>query len=401
MEKELNDLIIRSVQQVQQAKVPFDRYLNAYMNWDNRLILIKGSRGVGKTTLLLRHIQQQKYSNKEALYASLDDLWFNKYSIVQLGEWWVQQGGIKLLLDEVHKYKDWTREIKILYDRFPKLQMVLTGSSAIELNKGEGDLSRRARVYQMQGLSFREYLQIELGIVLPTYSFTDIIQNSTAISLEITNQLKPLQYFSDYLSKGYFPFYQEDSEGYHHRLRQVIQVVLEVDIPAVQHVDYNSVLQIKKLLAIIADLVPYKPNVSKLSQQVGISRETLVKYLQHLSQSGILQLLYSHIGGISLLNKPEKIYLNNTNFAYALSAQQPDKGAISETFAINQLSLNHQLSYPETADILVDGKYYLEIGGKQKSKKQLPDNKLGFILADNTEIAIGNKIPLWMIGMMY
>ena len=401
MENVLGDLIVRSVQQVSQGKVPFDRYLNDYINWDNRLILIKGSRGVGKTTLLLRHIQQKSYTNKEALYASLDDLWFNKYSIVQLGEWWVQQGGIKLLLDEVHKYKDWTREIKILYDRFPTLQIVLTGSSAIELQKGEGDLSRRARVYQMQGLSFREYLQIELGMVLPTYSLGDILQNSTQISLEVSNQLKPLKYFSAYLAKGYFPFYQEDLEGYHHRLRQVIQVVLEVDIPAVQHVDYNSVLQIKKLLAIIADLVPYKPNVSKLSLQVGISRETLVKYLQHLSQAGILQLLYSDTGGISLLNKPEKIYLNNTNFAYALSANQPDKGAVRETFAINQLALNHQLSYPDTADILVDGKYWLEIGGKQKSKKQLPNNNNGYVLADDIEIGTGNKIPLWMIGMMY
>ena len=401
MIEELNELVIRSIQQLNQTEVKFDRYLNTYINWDSRLILIKGSRGVGKTTLLLRHIQQQKYNSTEALYASLDDLWFNKYSIVKLGEWWVQQGGVKLLLDEVHKYKDWSREIKILYDRFPQLQIVITGSSAIELHKGEGDLSRRSRVYQMHGLSFREYLQLELGTSLPSYSFEEIIQNSTNISLEITKKLKPLKYFSDYLSKGYFPFYKEDLEGYYHKLRQVIQVVLEVDIPAVQQVDYSSVLQIKKLLAIIADLVPYKPNVSKLSLQIGISRETLVKYLQHLAQAGILELLYSNANGISLLNKPEKIYLNNTNFAYSLSSNQPDKGAIRETFAINQLTLNHQLSYPKTADILVDGKYYIEIGGKQKSKKQLPLNEKGFVLADDIEIAIGNKIPLWLLGMMY
>ncbi len=397
----LDALITRSIQQTEQVDIQFDRYLNEEINWNNRLIIIKGSRGVGKTTLLLKHIKQNNFKSTEVLYASLDDLWFNKYSIVQLGEWWVQQGGKKLLLDEVHKYEGWTREIKNLYDRFPKLQMVLTGSSAIEIIKGEGDLSRRSLVYTLQGLSFREFMQIENNLKLDSYTLEELLHNSTEISNKISNKHKPLQHFNNYLKGGYYPFYKEDDKGYYQRIQQVIQLVMESDIPSIQHIEYSAVQMMKKLLIIIADLVPYKPNISKLSAQVGLSRETLVKYLQYLSQAGILQMLYSDTGGISLLNKPEKIYLQNSNLAYALSLNKPEKGAVRETFAMNQLSLKHQVAYPDKGDFLVDKKYLFEIGGKQKSQQQISGKKNAFVIADDIEIALGNKIPLWMLGFLY
>ncbi len=381
------------------VETSFKRYLAAKIRWQNRLIVITGARGTGKTTLMLQRMKES-LSLDESLYVSLDNLYFATHTLTDLAEAFVQRGGRYLFLDEIHKYPNWSVEVKNVYDHLPDLHLVLSGSSATELLRSQGDLSRRALFYHLQGLSFREFLAYTGRAALDVIALEDLLKNPLDAARTILEKVKPLAFFREYLVSGYYPFFREDPEGYHQRLRQVLNAVLETDIPAVFPIDYYSVWKVKKLLEVISEMVPFKPNVKKLSEQIGISRDTLIRYLQYLAKADILLLLYSQNKGVSLLNKPEKIYLNNTNLAYALSSSL-QTGTARETFFANQLSPGHRLRFNKQGDFLVDDSYVFEVGGRKKGHRQISGLKNAFVVADDLELPVAGKIPLWLFGFLY
>ena len=385
---------------IQSVNTNFKRYLHDEIKWNNRLIILVGARGVGKTTLMLQYMKDNLPINDESIYISLDDIYFTTNSLINFVEEFSQNGGKHLFIDEVQKYKRWITEIKNIYDNYPNISIVISGSSAIQLLTSEADLSRRALYYTLNGLSFREYLNYNYNYQLDAIPLNTITKNHLPLSLELSSKIKPIKAFKEYLQLGYYPFFKEDPETYHKRLSQVINTVIEVDIPNVFSIELNAIHNIKKLLGIISELVPFKPNVKKLSEQIGISRDTLVKYLQHLEKANIINLLYSQNKGISLLNKPEKIYLNNPNISFALN-NEVNIGNLRETFFLNQLISSHKVRYSGVGDFKVDDNYLFEIGGKNKSAKQIRGIPNSWVVADDIEISIGNKIPLWLFGFTY
>ncbi len=276
------------------------------INWNNRLIAIVGARGVGKTTLLLQHIKENHKNLNEVLYVSLDNLYFGKNSLSEFTNEFVKFGGKYLFIDEVHKYPNWSIEIKNIYDDYPELFIVITGSSALDIHKGKGDLSRRIVIYKMNGLSFREFIQLKYKQDFKTYTLSEITKNAIELSQSINSRIKPIKLFNEYLKTGYYPFFTEGKEHYYKRLEQAVNEILETDLPSIEPIDFSAVYNIKKLLMVIAELVPFKPNVSKLSKQIGINRDTFVKYLYWLQRAELLLLLSSDTFGIAKMNKPEK-----------------------------------------------------------------------------------------------
>ncbi|HET8861508.1 ATP-binding protein [Marivirga sp.] len=385
---------------IQRVDTSFKRYLWNEINWNSRLIIITGARGVGKTTILLQYIKANLPVNEETLYVSLDDIYFSKNSLIDFAEEFIREGGKYLFIDEAQKYPGWSKEIKNIYDNYPDLQLVVSGSSSIELLKSEGDLSRRALYYNLNGMSFREYLNFEYNHDLVAYKLDDLLTQSLKISQVVNEQTKIFPAFNDYLKYGYYPFYKEDKDSFHKRLQQVINTVLELDIRDNFQVDANATHLIKKLMAEIASMVPFKPNIKKLSEKIGITRDTLVKYLQLLDKADLISLVYSQARGVSILNKPEKILLNNSNLAYALN-DQINKGSLKESYFVNQLKLKHKIRYAEAGDFIVDDIITFEVGGKNKTKKQIANIENAWIAADDMEYAIGNKIPLWLFGFTY
>lgn len=389
--------------QLQNVSMPFFRYLHNRIDWTNRLIFILGARGSGKTTLLLQHIKKNfGEAPKNVLYASLDHIWFSANKLYDLGQDFVMNGGEYLFLDEVHKYKDWSQEVKNLYDAFPELHIVLTGSSILEIYKGNADLSRRAVQYTLQGMSFREFLLFEKGIVFEAIPLEELIVNHLQLCSVITKQLKILPAFGHYLDYGYFPYYKENIKSYHLRLIQTVNTVLEIDLPAVESIDYYSIDKIKQLLYIIAQMVPFSPNISQLSQQIGVSRNSLLSYIRYLERSHIIQTLEQQNGKPGRLTKPEKIYLHNTNYNFAFAVNhQPDIGNVRETFFCNQLKPVANVSFTSKTDFRVNDRYYFEVGGRNKGHEQIVGLDRAYIAADNIELGFGNKIPLWLFGFLY
>ncbi len=378
----------------------FQRSLMEDIRWDTRLIGITGSRGVGKTTLILQYLKREFVGREEqSLYVSLDHIWFATHSLTELADQFSKQGGIQLVLDEVHKYPNWSREIKNIYDFYPEIKVVFTGSSLLEILNASADLSRRALIYQLTGLSFREFLNLENVLELPRISLEDVFENHVALASEISNQIRPLKYFPKYLSHGYYPFYRDFGDFTDQQIRSVVNLILEVELPQLRKFDLAYVPKIKQLLSVIADSVPFIPNVSKLSQKIGINRTTLLTYLTYLKESKLTNNLYSSNTGISVLQKPEKLFLENTNLAYSLGSNV-DVGNLRETFFLNQLSYKHAVTLPVNADFKIDQKWTIEVGGKNKD---LPDPKLAgyFVAADEIEIGFGPKIPLWLFGFLY
>ena len=389
--------------QLQSVNMSFLRFLHEKIDWTNRLIFILGARGSGKTTLVFQHIKKN-YGNtpKNVLYASLDHIWFSANSLYDLGTSFVMQGGKYLFLDEVHKYKNWSQEIKNLYDAFPELNIILTGSSILEIYKGQADLSRRAVLYSLPGMSFREYLSIEGLVNYNDISLSDLLNNHIEISSDITSKVKILPAFDNYLKYGYFPYYKENIISYHARLIQTVNVVLETDLPSVENIDYYSIDKIKKLLYVIANMVPFTPNISRLSRKIEVTRNSLLSYIRYLERGQIIQTLEQKGGRLGKLTKPEKIYLQNTNYNYAYSgSQMPDKGNVRETFFCNQLKQVAEVDFSEKTDFNVDDLYNFEIGGRNKGREQIMGLENAFIAADDIEIGFANKIPLWLFGFLY
>jgi len=371
------------------------------IDWDNRFIGIKGSRGVGKTTMILQHIKQQYNAYDKVLYVSLDDLYFTENRLYDLVSEFYLQGGRLLTLDEVHKYKNWAIELKNIYDDFSYLKVIFTGSSLLHFRKAKADLSRRAVIYQMPGLSFREYLNFEGVHKFDSFDLEDILNHHVEIAMQVKAHIRPLEYFSDYLSHGYYPFYLENKLSFHRKLEEIILTILEVDIPQFINMPSANIYYLKKLLQILSHSVPFKPNMTSLSTRTGISLNTLKQYLYLMHDAEIVSLLRLPSKGINSLNKPEKIYIDNSNMMFTLSDQQPDKGNIRETFFINQLKQGNQISASKDVDFIVNEKFHFEIGGRNKTKRQIINLGNSWIIKDNIEIGSGNVIPLWLFGFLY
>ena len=394
----MNELINYSKKKIASASNVFKRYLFERIDTDRQLIGIKGARGSGKTTLLLQLLKDKNKS--EVLYVSLDNLYFTNNSLYDLASAFSKRGGKYLYIDEVHKYPNWSQEIKNIYDSMEDLKLIFTSSSALEINKGKYDLSRRAVIFDLVGLSYREFLEFKYSIKLPAVSFVDIISKHEDIVDLYLNNIKPLKYFEEYLEIGYYPFFKKEGKFYHQQLAQTINIVIETDLPAIYNVDYNTVLKLKKILFLLGEMVPYIPNLKKLAQQVGTTRDSLLKYLHLLHNAHILKWLGRDSFGINFMNKPEKLYLDNTNIAFALT-KNADLGTLRETFFLNQVSAESKVTYPEVGDFMVDDEYLVEVGGKSKDYKQIAGINNSFIAADNIEYGNGNKIPLWLFGFLY
>ena len=386
-------------QLLENTSLDFTRYLFQEINWNNRLILLKGSKGVGKTTMLLQHIKRGFDDKSKAFYATVDASWFATHTIVDLAEYLVSHGVTHLFLDEVHKYLGWNRQIKEIYDSFPKLNIVVTGSSMLQLSNTDADLSRRCRVYVMQGLSFREFLELENIAHLQTISLEAILKNHQDIAAHITNQLPIQKYFEQYLEYGYYHFYKEEGDGFAMRLDNVVNSIIQVEIPSVEKISYELVYKIKILLGILAELNPYTLNVSDLAAKLSASRDSVYKMLDLLQKAGLIRRLYQKSSGMKRLQKPEKILFDNTNLMYALSSRS-DAGTLRETFTANMLC-THKQAMPAKGDLLIDDSYLFEVGGKGKDYGQIANIPDSYVIADGIDVGMGNKIPMWLFGFLY
>ena len=378
------------------------RSIDKSIAWEARLIGIRGARGVGKTTLLLQHIKNTFADDLQSvLYVSLDNLWFSEHRLIDLADEFHKKGGEWLFLDEVHKYPEWARTLKNLYDEYPDLHIVFTGSSLLEILDARADLSRRALMYELQGLSFREYLNFETGSFFAPISLPDLLERHESIAPDIVANIKPFKYFSAYLQTGYYPYYLEGRETYYRRLEETIMMILEFELPLLRRIDISYVPKLKQLLSIIAESAPFIPNISKLSERMLIHRQTLLSYLQYLGESKLTHSLFRNTQGIKALQKPDKLYLDNTNLAYLFRGDRADIGTLRETFLLNQLAKDHGVTYTQAGDFLVDGSTTIEVGGKNKTGRQIKDSAEGFIAADNLEYGFGRKVPLWLFGFLY
>lgn len=363
---------------------------------------IKGLRGVGKTTLLLQYLKDEYPLKPQALYATADNPWFYENSLFDLIAQWNKNGGKLLLIDEIHKYPNWTRELKVGYDGHPDMQFIFTASSAFDIFRSEADLSRRATVYCLPGMSFREYLEFVHGLSLPTISFTDILARGIEISRDIITKLKPLPFFKEYLRIGYFPFSAKgDDDLIQPKIGRIINAVLENDLAFVQDYSPANIRKIKQLLGVIAESVPFSPNISKIADRLKIGRNTVYNYLEQLELARILNFIRKPGKGITALQKPDKIYFENTNLLFAMQANA-NAGTIRETFFLNQIKNSDiPVHLAEQGDFLVNKKWTFEIGGKGKTGSQIKDIDNAWLVKDDIEYAFGRDIPLWMFGLMY
>jgi uncharacterized protein len=396
----MEELLFEFQQKTAQLSLSFKRYLINDIDLKNRLIAIKGARGSGKTTLLLQ-IAKQKLDLNKTLYVSLDHIYFFENKLYYLAKEFSDYGGKNFLLDEVHKYPNWSREIKLIYDNFPSLNVIFTSSSMLEIYKAESDLSRRAISYNLKELSFREFIALEMGIELPVKAFEDIIENHNQIATVLLQTIKPLPLFSKYLKIGAYPYFKESEENYNQKLLNTINLIIEIDINAVEDLNYETLVKLKKLLITIATSAPFTPNITKLSEKVGVSRNTLIQAIKILDRAGLVIELYKDTTGIGVLTKPEKLFLNNTNLMFALAKENTNIVNVRETFFLNQFRGVREINLSAVSDFIIDKKYTFEIGGKNKSKKQIANLENAFVVKDSIEIGFGNNIPVWLFGLMY
>lgn len=378
------------------------RYLYTQIDWNQRLVGILGARGTGKTTLMLQYLKLNYGANYLAMYASLDRLFLSDFSLYDLAEQFYKNGGVHLFIDEVHKYPDWAIELKGIYDDFPSLKIVFSGSSALLLHKSEADLSRRASIYRLHNLSFREFIQFKTGQVFQPVELEQILMNHLPISVSINQQVKPLILFQEYIRSGAYPYYFEHPALFYDRVTATVKTIIETDFPAIASFTYSSIVSLQRVLAFIADSVPYKPNISELSRKTGVARDILLKMIDLLVRADLLMMFRQDSSPTGYLTKPEKLFLHNTTLAWALSAKgEPDIGNLRETFFMNQVSSIHQLTLPKTGDFLINNKYTVEIGGANKTKKQIIDTADSFIVQDQIETGYLNTVPLWLFGFLY
>lgn len=378
----------------------FKRYLYSQINWKARLIGIKGARGVGKTTMLLQHILENYKDVDQTLYVSLDDLWFSSFTLMDLVDWAYQHGIMRLYMDEVHRYENWAVNLKNIYDNYPDMSIVYTSSSLLIMDNAKVDLSRRQTTYTLGGLSFREFLALEQVIDIEPMPLTELLKNHVSHAMRIVKEIKVAPLFEAYLEHGCYPFYRESVEDFASRLREVVSLVIDTDLPSVENVSFETVQKVKRLLMLISERVPFVPNMSELWKQLETNNELGLRMLYALDKAQILGLLTSKAKNYKYLFKPDKIFLGNPNLMHALCSVV-DKGNERETFFFSQLSLANDLKYPKNGDFLVNDKYLFEVGGRRKNFEQIADVPNSFLAVDDTEVGVGNRIPLWMFGLLY
>jgi predicted AAA+ superfamily ATPase len=380
---------------LRKTSLNFKRYLLPKINWESRLFGIVGPRGVGKTTLVLQHIKEN-HSPDNTLYISMDNLYFANHSLLETADKFYKDGGKFLFVDEIHKCPKWSLSLKHLYDNYPDLKIVFTGSSVLDILKGSADLSRRATLLHLQGLSFREYLQLFHNIEVPVLSFQEILAHKS-------NDLKekigsPIKFFNDYLQHGYFPF--ANDEDFYSHLQQVIIQTMESDILLYANMNVSTGRKLLKLLAIIADSVPFKPNFSNLAKSIEASKNSIADYFYYIEKAGMIAQLREKTDSMLVLGKVEKVYLDNTNLAFCLSEKDPNIGNLRETVFFNQMRVNQKVFRSEKADFNIDNLTF-EVGGKSKNQKQIEGLKNAFIVKDDIEYGYKNVLPLWAFGLNY
>lgn len=378
---------------LQNTTTDFKRYLYKEVSWGSRMVGIIGPRGVGKTTMILQYIKEN-LDSKKALYVSADDMYFGENKLVDLADDFYKNAGEYLFIDEIHKYDGWSRELKNIYDSYPTLNIVFTGSSVLDILKGSADLSRRALIYQLQGLSFREYLAYFHHYESGVYSLEQIVNNE----VKLGDIKHPLPLFNDYLQNGYYPFGGES--GLNLRLGQIIIQTLETDIPQYANLNVGTSRKLKQLLSIIGQSVPFKPNFSKISEMINVSRNSLDDYFSYMEKAGLIGQLRNETGGIRGLGKVDKVYLDNTNIIFNLAGEKSNVGNLRETFFYNQMRLNNEVISSKKADFLIDN-YTFEVGGKDKKQKQIENDGKSFLVKDDIEFGYLNVIPLWAFGFNY
>ncbi|WP_291862255.1 AAA family ATPase [Marinilabilia sp.] len=378
---------------LQNTTTDFKRYLYEQVSWESRMVGIIGARGVGKTTMILQHIKEN-LNTRKALYVSADDIYFGENKLIDLADDFYKNAGEYLFIDEIHKYTDWSRELKNIYDSFPTLKIVFTGSSVLDILKGSSDLSRRAIIYKLQGLSFREYLKFFHNYDVAVYSLRQIIDNE----VKLPDLKHPLPLFNDYLTYGYYPFGIESEMNI--RLGQIIIQTLETDIPQYANLNVGTGHKLKRLLSIIAESVPFKPNFSKIAEIINVSRNSLDDYFSYMEKAGLIAQLRNETSGIRGLGKVDKVYLDNTNIIFNLVGDKSNVGNLRETFFFNQMRVKNEVVSSKNADFVVDG-YTFEVGGKNKKQSQIENDGKSFVVKDDIEFGYLNVLPLWAFGLNY
>jgi len=390
----MRTLVARYRNILKNVDTSYVRNIHSTIPWDDRLIAILGARGVGKTTLVLQHIKL--YEDVDTtLFVYADDLWFSTHSLVTLAEIFYTNGGRVLYIDEIHKYKNWSQEIKNIYDQYPDLKVRYTGSSILDLQKGSHDLSRRVLEFQMHGLSFREYVALHYGADIPIHTLEQVLANK--IEFPYTNY-RPVALFKEYLRQGYYPYFKEP--GYELRLTKTINAILEVDIPKFAELSISTSEKLKTLLYIVAQSVPFKPNYSKIARDLDMHRNAVSDLMVWLDKADLINILRDDVEGYKLLGKVNKVYLNNPNLAYALSDDEPNIGNIRETIFLAWLRVTHKVTASSMSDFKV-GKYTFEVGGKKKGQHQIKDVEHAYVVKDDIEYGHLNEIPLWAFGLLY
>lgn len=399
-EEDIERLYRISAEKIAECSLTTKRFCYDDIIWSDRLIGLKGARGVGKTTLLLQKIAESGAERKTTLYVSLDSIWLDSRELYRLAEYHVQHNGTRLVLDEIHYLPDWQRILKNIHDDFKDLKVAFTGSSMLKIKAGQGDLSRRLVDYEMPGLSFREFLGFEGAYAGAALSIGDILENHVEIARDIKKRIKVLPYFERYLKEGYYPFYKEEATHYAERVVKSVNQTLESDWPAVENVTAETVRKARKMLRILAELPPQTPKMNALYEQLGTVRPQGLKILYAMERAGLIKLLAADYESLENLSSPEKIYCENTNLMQAL-VPKADVGTARETFFINQVSHGHRLTYPKRGDFMVDNRQLFEIGGKKKGFRQIADLPDSYVVNDRIDVGIGNKIPLWLFGFLY
>jgi len=392
--------LLRLSNQIKIQPLPeYKRFLYNKIDFNERLIGIIGARGAGKTTLLLQYLRDE-CNEEETLYIIADHPAVIQYGLFAIADDFQKLGGRVLIIDEIHKLKHFETDLKLIYDSFFELKVIFTGSSAIAIDNSKADLSRRAMIYRLPVLSFREYIELETGKVFDTYTLEEILTSHTRIASSIVSQIKPLKYLPNYLKKGVYPFYRNGRESYLQKLLNASMQVLETDLPAIYSIDYDKINALKKMMVMLCQSEPYDINISKLCGAVELNQRTLYKYLGILQAAGLIRILGAKSNGVSIISKPEKLYLDNTNL-FSVFCESPKEGTIRETFFASQLSYEHTLNYPKSGDFIVDEKVVFEIGGASKSNTQIKKKADAYVVADNIEIGAFNTIPLWLFGFLY
>ena len=386
--------------QIKSQKVPsYKRFLYNKLDFNERLIGLIGARGAGKTTILLQYLKE-KTDAKNTLYIIADHPLVAKNGLFAIADAFQKVGGKVLIVDEIHKVKDFEIDLKLIYDSFFDLKVVFTGSNALAIDHAKADLSRRAVMYRLPVLSFREYLELESGEHFEALSLEDIVENHTTLAIDILSKVKPLVYFSSYIKEGVYPFYKDGKGSYLQKLLMATTQVLSTDLPSIYNIEYDKINALKKMMIMLCQSEPFDINISKLCGAVELNQKTLYKYLGILEAGGLIRILGAKSSGISIISKPEKLYLDNTNL-FSIFCTMPKDGTLRETFFASQLSYEHRLNYPKNADFIVDESYTFEVGGRGKSKKQIKDIENAYVVSADIEVGSANKIPLWLFGFLY